>query len=260
MATSSISCANRHTRRSSNQHHQHARRARQRCWAEFRLSSLNVLGHTNRPADLSGAVTWLRRSASLEADWTPFLQEDSVKRQKVAKDTHFRAIYTIFYSTGSGVDHLVFPTAHIRGEYSADYAAFLADHKHVVSAPFNSQEFKDAIFDLSAVYLRDRIKERGKDLKSGGSEALAKRLIAIGKHLLNAEHKRSPKKGGVLHVMLCYVGDELKEKLVKIYDPDWKDPVGVFDRVIEDTVEYVSLIYSNVYGMDAAKVAIHHAT
>ena len=26
----------------------------------------------------------------------------SVKRQKVAKDTHFRAIFTIFYTTGSG--------------------------------------------------------------------------------------------------------------------------------------------------------------
>lgn len=150
---------------------------------------------------------------------------------------------------------MVFTSAHIRGEYSDDYKAFVADHRDVVREPFNGQEFKDAVFNLSAVYLRERIKERGKDLKRDNSEALAKRLIAIGKHLLNAEHKRSPKKGGVLHVMLCYVDDDLyKEKLVKIYDPDWhKDPLGVFDRVIEDAVEYVSLIYSNVYGLDPQK-------
>ena len=57
----------------------------------------------------------------------------SIRRLRVARDTHFRAIYTIFYTTKSGVDHLVFPRAHIRGEYTSDYKSFLFDHKDVVN-------------------------------------------------------------------------------------------------------------------------------
>jgi len=165
--------------------------------------------------------------------------------QKVARDTHFRVIFSIFLRS-KGVEYVQFALTYKRGQYTKDHDAAMRDlREHIQHAP-GSLEFKESAMRLLYKEIFEDVRKQGRHTKL--SDALAKRLTAIARELQIKERTTTPLKGEVLLVTVPFdanggVGITNTHRVTL----NKKDPMRIIGDTVENVVVWTTIIYANTY-------------
>jgi hypothetical protein len=81
--------------------------------------------------------------------------------QKIARDTHFRAIFSILFHS-KGIDYVQFSLTYKRGQYTKDHPEAMRSLREDISHPFGSREFRDSALERLYKLIFDAVKKHGR--------------------------------------------------------------------------------------------------
>jgi truncated hemoglobin YjbI len=165
--------------------------------------------------------------------------------QKVGRDTHFRAIFSIFYQ-GKGIEYVPLALTYKRGQFTDDHARAMRDLRKFIKQPFGSPEFRKEALDLLYKEVFETVKKRGKNTRM--TEELQKRLTAVARELVIHEKTPMPRKGEVLLVTIPFDGNgQVGITNTHRVTLNAKDPMRIIGDTVKDVVTWTTMIYAETY-------------
>jgi hypothetical protein len=165
--------------------------------------------------------------------------------QKIARDTHFRAIFSIFLQS-KGIEYVQFALTYKRGQYTKDHAEAMRSLREDISHPFGSREFRDSALDRLYKLIFDAVKKHGRHTRL--TEALKRRLTFVARELQIREKTPTPRKGEVLLVTVPFTEDGgvgiTNTHTVTLYK---KDSMRIIGDTVQNVVMWTRMIYAATY-------------
>ena len=167
--------------------------------------------------------------------------------QKYVRDTHFRAVFTIFLRL-EGIEYIQFAVEYKRGQFTKDRDQAMRDARPIIPEGYSekSEDFRQAALKIFSADVFKAVKQHGRHTKR--SVAIDKRLVAIAGLLMQAEKTRKPKKGEILLVALPFEADgTMLVPNTSIVNLNPKDPMKIIGDTVKDVVLWTTMIYADVF-------------